>query len=314
MTEAVAAYTTICFATAYRTDVLTGTSTASGISTKPTESRDGKLTTSTVYITHVHPVTACRSPIRNCVDSPESKDCPPEYRDSSGLRYYLSAAAATRPMTSLAAAATESSTNPAIRSGATEDKYVSTITTVIYATEIHTATVSYTSVSGSPTEESTTTYLSTVTVPMTKTLYVSGATASASGFAASQPSVSERGISTDSQGQQQSGASYESTIPEGRKAGSTAVGVSAESEEKSQSGTGYPPLAGTIAGATGGQGSGAIYSTSNYQFSSIASIVVSSWSNHQTGVVRTSATSPARYQARWSTGSAFNCVFPLPDT
>ncbi|PYH66899.1 uncharacterized protein BO88DRAFT_345383, partial [Aspergillus vadensis CBS 113365] len=256
-TETIAAYTTICPVAAEETGIhASGQSTAIGGGSIGQSSE--RLSTSTVYTTHVYPITACPASSTICADTERTT--------------YLTTETAVASVTVITSAAVET---PAGNSGAPsgEESSVPTITAVHYTTEVYTIT------------KGTETHLTTAIVPITTTM-----TPTASEIPQFLPTSEASSVLLGPHSPQQ-GVSGASTIRPSADADGQ-IGVSAESQGSTGEGSSSPSSSNddsTHPGTAGSPGPSPHVPPST--ISSVGSVAnsslnVSSWSNgsHSLGV------------------------------
>ncbi|RAK84154.1 hypothetical protein BO79DRAFT_240700 [Aspergillus costaricaensis CBS 115574] len=256
-TETIAAYTTICPVAAEETGIhASGQSTAIGGG--PIGQSSERLSTSTVYTTHVYPITACPSSSATCADTERTT--------------YLTTETAVASVTVITSAAVET---PAGNLGAPsgEESSVPTITAVLYTTEVFTIT------------RGTETHLTTAIVPITTTM-----TPTASEIQQFSPTSKTNSALVGPHSPQQ-GVTGESTIGPGADADGQ-IGVSAESQGSTGEGSSSPSSSNDDSTHPGTAGSpGPSLHVPPSTISSVGSVAnsslnVSSWSNgsHSLGV------------------------------
>lgn len=259
-TETIAAYTTICPVAAEETGThASGQATAIGEgSIGPSSER---LSTSTVYTTRVYPTTVCLSSSTTCADTERT------------TYFTTETAVASVSVITSAAVDTAADNSGAQVTPSGGESSASTITAVLYTTEVYMNT------------KGTKTYFTTSTIPITTTM-----TPTASEIPQFSPTSEARSALLGPHSSQQ-GVSGASTIGSGADADGQ-IGVSAESQ--GSSGEGSSSLSSSNGDSThlGTAGSpGPSPHVSPWTVSSVGSVVssslnVSSWSNgsHSLGV------------------------------
>ncbi|KAJ5801994.1 uncharacterized protein N7503_004444 [Penicillium pulvis] len=238
-TETIIDYTTVCPVTESATQAVAATDIGEASPTKTAASvGNDQYTTSTVFTTSVHTMTACPSSVKNCPASEKTT-----YVTTETIIDYTTVCPVTESATQAVAATDIGEASPTKTATSIDnDQYT---TSTVFTTSVHTVTACPSSVKNCPASERTT-YVTTDTIIDYTTICPVTATETGSSSGATPTS------STSTSG---SGSGHESGSGSGNHSGSGS-GNHSGSGSGNQSGSGSGDHSGSGSGHESGSGSG----------------------------------------------------------